>query len=100
MKKTRYTTQEVHGWSALETASVGAEIHSFHGEEPLTVVLLEPEGSRSVPVHGIPAPHFRVTKPDLERICRQILREIAPTPQDEILSTLREILLQIRQEET
>ena len=72
---------------------VDAEIHQDDVIGELIVVLLEPEtpNVQELLAHGIPPPHFRVNREDLARICRQILREIDPTPEDRILQQLEEI---------
>ena len=84
---TRYTTEEVREWKDIPV--LGTEIHPECDESKLRVVLLEPESVERTP--GLPPPNFQVTRADLVRICRQILREIDPTPEEEILQALGRI---------
>ena len=97
----RYTTEEARVWSPEGVGMVDAEIHEDHGEERLIVVLLGPlsPNDRELQGHRNEPPYFQVMKPDLVRICRQILREIDPTPEEQILQELQAIrqLLETKQ---
>ena len=89
----RYTTEEVRVWSPWGKGVVDAEIHEAGGEDRLIVALLEPlnPNDRELQGHRNAPPYFQVMKPDLVRICRQILREIDPTPEEQILQELQAI---------